>query len=165
MESIPVENILHWFAQIVISATQQDKRKLTNAILNILINLPTCCLNICIRLNWNSSRKRSLHVCINILRWFQIFLKVRLIYWQYTKRRNDEDQSCQLRIRIAIDRSNIYLLKFSRHIYRARCDRLSLKMQKNQGQHFPFFSCVTPHEGWCCQFCPILRGIYWVLGK
>ena len=51
------------------------------------------------------------------------------------------------------------------NIYRARCERLSRKKQKNQGHHFPFFSCVRPHEGCGCQFCPLLMLFFCVLGK
>ena len=51
------------------------------------------------------------------------------------------------------------------NIYRARCERLSRKMPKNQGHHFPFFSCVRPHEGCGCQFCPLLMSFFCVLGK
>ena len=49
------------------------------------------------------------------------------------------------------------------NIYRARCERLSRKKPKNQGHHFPFFSCVRPHEGCGCQFCPLLMlfFVYW----
>ena len=51
------------------------------------------------------------------------------------------------------------------NIYRARCERLSRKKPKNQGHHFPFFSCVRPHEGCGCQFCPLLMLFFCVLGK
>ena len=66
------------------------------------------------------------------------FLEGLLICWRNQKRGNYEDQPCQLLIRIALDRSNIYLLKFSRHFYRARCDRLPWSMQKIKVNTFHF---------------------------
>ena len=62
-KSIPVENIALICSNAPLlgrNATQQDERKVANAILNIRINLPTCRLNICIRLRF--FRDRSLHV-------------------------------------------------------------------------------------------------------